>query len=584
MSPAAPVAVIGLSARVPGAEDADEFWRLLAAGERTARPAPPARLHDYRPELAGVAEPVLSLIPDVADFEPGLFGITPRMAMWMDPQQRLMLESAWHALESAGIAPNSLAGRNVAVFASTTSSDMRDRMADRHLVDRYSAIGLLSTFVANRVSHQFDLRGPSITLDTACAGGLTTVAQAVSGLRAGDFDLALAGSPNLYLHGHMQAVMQRFGALSSSGQARCFSADADGYVRGEGVFCLVLKLLDDAIADGDPVHAVIRGCALNHDGRRGTLTRSDPGSQVELISRALTQAGLDPADLGCVEAHAAGTGKGDPLEVRALLDLLDTRPAAAGPDRKLWLGSIKANIGHLEGAAGAASLAKAVLSLRHKVIPSTPGVTSLHPDIPADHRPVEIATATMPWPDGRVRRIGVTALGVGGANAHIVVEEAPELPSATWRRDERWPVPLSTRTRSSLARLAGALGNFVSGDFPAVVWTLQTGRAALACRVVIAAADAAEFAAASAALARGEQHPLVFAADDPDLFSAGLPDADAAAAASWLGGAAVDWSELWPADRRPRRVPLASYPFDRVLCWPAEAGPLRDAESLRESS
>ncbi|MBM7809857.1 beta-ketoacyl [acyl carrier protein] synthase domain-containing protein [Saccharothrix algeriensis] len=598
---AAPVAVVGMAARVPGADDAEAFWRLLVSGARTGRPAPADRLLGYRPDLAGVADPVVSLLPDVGEFEPGLFGITPRMAAWLDPQQRLVLESAWHALESAGIAPATLAGRDVGVFVATTGADMRDRMAGLHVVDRYSAIGLLSAFTANRVSHQFDLRGPSVTVDAACAGGLTAVTQAVSGLRAGEFGTALVGSANVLLHGHMQAVMQRFGALSPTGSARCFSADADGYVRGEGVFCFVLKLLADAVSDGDPVLAVIRGCALNHDGRRGTLTRSDPGSQVELLGRALAQAGWEPAELGYVESHAAGTGKGDPIEVRAVLELLRSRPgppAAAGPGGKLWMGSAKGGIGHLEGAAGAAGLARAVQVLRHRVIPPTPGISALHPDIPADRHPVEIASAAVPWPDGAPRRVGVTALGVGGANAHVVLEEAPVLPGAGRRRPGRWPVPVSARTANSLARLAAGLADLLTGappsappppDFPAAVWTLQTGRAGLARRAVVAASGPREFGDAVGALARGEPHPLVFRPDDADrrrLVDVGLAAGEAAMAERWLGGAVVDWAALWPHDRRPRRVPLVAYPFDRVPCWPEEAGPLpRDrADAPREDT
>ena len=597
---AAPVAIIGMAARVPGAEDADAFWRLLAEGRCTSSPAIPGRLHDYRADLGGTPDPVVSLLPDVGDFEPGLFQITPRMAVWMDPQQRLMLEATWHALESAGLAPDSLAGRDVGVFVSTTSSDMRDRAADRHLVDRYSAIGLLLTFASARISHQFDLRGPSITLDTACAGGLTAVAQAVSGLRAGELDMAIAGSPNIYLHGHMQAVMHRFGALSPTGQARCFSADADGYIRGEGVFCFVLKRLEDAVADGDPVLAVIRGSALNHDGRRGTLTRSDAESQVQLMTRALAQADLPPSALGYMESHAAGTGKGDPIEVQAVVELLrsqEGRTTAAGPDGKLWMGSVKGNIGHLEGAAGAASLAKAVQVLRYRTIPLTAGFTTPHPDIPVDRGPVDIAARAVPWPDGPARRVGITALGVGGANAHIVLEEAPELDSSGWRRSGRWPVPVSARTERSLRRLVTELADLLphgrqdpSGgpglappDFTAAVWTLQTGRAQLAQRVVILAGDADEFAVAAGAFVRGEPHPLVlhttFDPADPTTADRHVPEPDLQGAARWLAGERVEWADLWPAGQRPRRVPLSAYPFDRTTCWHESFGPLVTAGS-----
>ncbi|MBP2479452.1 acyl transferase domain-containing protein [Crossiella equi] len=597
MSPQTPVAVIGMAARAPGAEDMAGFWNLLAEGRCTSAPVPPDRLLDYRADLGGIEDPHLSLLDDVVGFEPGLFGITPRLATWMDPQQRMMLESAWHALESAGIPPDSLAGREVGVFVSTTCSDMRDRMAATHLVDTYSAVGLLLTFVSSRISHQFDLRGPSITLDTSCAGGLTTVHQAVTGLRAGDFGLAITGAPNVYLHGHMQAVMQKFGAITPTGQARCFSAGADGYVRGEGVFSFVLKLLPRALADGDPVLAVIRGSAVNHDGRRGGLTRSDPASQVELVRKALAQAELPPQALGYVECHAAGTPKGDPIEAVAMRDLVrdsDGPVAAGGPGKKLWLGSVKANIGHLEGGAGAASLAKAVQVLRYRTIPMIPGVSELHPDVPEDRDPVAVATATTPWPDEGPRVVGVTALGVGGANAHVVLSEAPELPTEAFPRATRWAVPVSARTPGSLDRLVSGLARLLregdpdpaggpgipAPDFAAAVWTLQSGRAQLRTRLVLTAADAEEFAEAARSFARGEEHPDVHLATETgrlaELRAAGLLAAEAETAQRWLAGDTVDWAPTWPGTARPRRVPLVAYPFERRRCWPEAAGPLAE--------
>ncbi|PKW18137.1 polyketide synthase [Saccharopolyspora spinosa] len=589
----APVAVIGMSARVPGADDADEFWDLFACGKRTMSHPPAGRLDDYRADIGDIEEPTVSFFSDVVGFEPALFGITYRMAVWMDPQQRLMLEAAWQALESAGIPPRSLAGEDVGVFVSTTCSDMRDRMAFRHVVDRYSAVGLLLTFVSARISHHFDLRGPSITLDTACAGGLTALSQAVSGLRAGEFRMALVGSPNVYLHGHMQAVMQRFGAVTPSGEARCFSADADGYVRGEGVFCFVVKLLDDAIADGDPVLAIVRGSSVNHDGRRGGLTRSDPESQRELINRALTQAGLTPNDLGYVECHAAGTPKGDPIEVQALRDLTRASSStAAGPDGKLWLGSAKANIGHLEGGAGSASLAKAIQILRYRTIPMTPGVSDLHRDVPVDRHPVEIATTTLSWPDGKPRRVGVTALGVGGANAHAVLEEAPLFPSLAVSRKARWTIPVSARTTKSLTRLVDKLASFIqhghrtpndttglpAPDFAAAVWTLCVGREQLDSRIIITAHDSDEFVEAAQAFVQEKDHPLLHTGSAGEnqtrLRDVGMPAAEIDSAERWLAGDTVDWSVFWPVDQRPRRVALVPYPFDRRACWPEVAGPL----------
>jgi 3-oxoacyl-[acyl-carrier-protein] synthase II len=587
----APVAIIGMSARVPGADDSEALWRLLVAGRQTMRPVDQRHLYDYQPDLVGADQPTLSRFNTVREFEPALFGLTRRMASWMDPQQRLMLEAAWQALESAGVAPASIAGQDVGVFVSTTCSDMRDLMAARHLADRYSAVGLLLTMVSSRISQQFDLRGPSITLDTACAGGLTAVSQAVSGLRAGDFRMALAGSPNYYMHGYMHAVMQRFGALSPTGIASCFGAAADGYARGEGVFCFVLKLLSDAIADGDPILAVIQAAALGHDGRRGGVTKSDAGSQIELIQRALDQADLTPSSYGYVEAHAAGTPKGDPIEVQALVQLVRgaAGPAAVagGPDGKLWMGSIKGNIGHLEGAAGSASLAKAVQILRYAAIPPTPAVTALHPDVPNDRHPIDIATKYLEWSDREPRYVGVNAFGVGGANAHVILQSAPAGVAFDVQPSTAWLVPISARTTTSLGALANGLANLVEAgspdfssksssvpaDLASFVWTLQSGRAQLAHRLLLVVRTPAEFVEAARSAALGKPHPAVLSGTPTQPFN-GVISGDLTAieqdvARRWLDGDVVDWNPLWPGPARPRRVHLVPYPFDRSLCWPA---------------
>ncbi|WP_239311080.1 MULTISPECIES: polyketide synthase [unclassified Frankia] len=597
----APVAVIGMAARAPRADGAEAFWRLLRTGGQTMHPAPPGRLYDYVADPARAAAPVLSCLEDLDRFEPALFGIAPHMAAWMDPQQRLMLEAVWHTLESAGICPGSIAGQEVAVFISTTSADMRDRMTGRHAIDRCSAVGLLLTFVSNRISQQFDLRGPSITLDTACAGGLTAISQAVSGLRAHEFRMALAGGPNVLMHGHMHAVMRAAGALSRSGVVSCFSESADGYVRGEGAFCFALKLLDKAITDGDPVLAVIRGAVLNHDGRRGGLTRPDPDSQVELVRRTLAQADLEPSALGYIEAHAAGTSKGDPVEVQALVRLLresaqpGTGATASGPQGRLWMGSVKANIGHLEGSSGAAGLAKAILVLRHRTIPLTPGVATLHPDIPVDRHPIDIARTSLPWPDGSTRRIGINAFGFGGANAHVLIEEPPPLPSPSITWHGPYLVPISTRTAWSLHRLAAALADLVcqgSSDpggvevpppeFASVVWTLQIGRAQLPRRALLVVHGPTQFVEAAKAVSENEPHPLSLlstdAASRARLENLALDAGTAALASRWLAGETVDWNSLWPGTDRPRRTTLVPYPFDRRRCWPEEAGRLHGHE------
>jgi acyl transferase domain-containing protein len=567
---AIPVAIVGFSARVPGAEDAEAFWRLLLDGRSAATRADADRMRGFRPELAGVDAAEAVLFDDVAGFDARLFDISPRMATWIDPQQRMLLEASWHALESAGIAPETLDGTDTAVYVSTTASDWRQRMADAGAVDRYSALGLLLAYLANRISYQYNLRGPSITIDTACSGGLTAVGLAVSSLRAGDCRCAIAASANHYLHGYMHAVMMRFGALSPSGRAANFDESADGYVRGEGVFCFVLKRLDDALADGDPVHAVIRGCRINHDGRAGGIALLDAGSQARLIHSALGQADLDLCDIGYVEMHAAGTPLGDARELHGILRAfaLAERTGsehANGPEGKLWVGSVKATIGHLEGAAGAASLAKAVLVVRNGVIPGVAGLASLNPRIDLTGTAVRIARSNLAWAETGYgpRRAAVNSCGVGGSNAHLVIEQPPRRAArAQAAAGELRPVPLSTATETAMTAMAAALRDLLdrpdAPPFDTVAWTLQTGRAQLKIRRVLLARDRAELRAAAADLAAGAASPAVL-----------LPGQDSEMCADvgvWLKRGDIDWAAYWPQEP-PIRAPLMLYPFQRQRYW-----------------
>jgi 3-oxoacyl-[acyl-carrier-protein] synthase II len=561
--PAMPIAVAGMACQAPGADDLTGFLQLLMAGRQQFTEVPEARMPGYDPSSTGVPSMRAALLERPDLFDAAFFRISPRMASWMDPQQRLLLETSWRALEDAAIAPDRLAGTETGVYVATTSTDFRHQLLDAGAVDRYSALGTLATFHANRISHHYDLRGPSITLDTACAGGLTSVGLAVSALRSGDIDLALAGAVNFLGHGYMHSVMMRFGALSPTGSARCFDASADGYVRGEGVFLIVLKRLEDALADGNPVHAVIRGCALSHDGRGGGLVRTDSTAQQHLIRRALAQAGADIADVGYLEAHAAGTLVGDATEVMALRRLLDQRPGGppalgAGPHDRLWVGSVKGNIGHLEGAAGAASLLKALLVLRYGVIPPTPGFSVLNPDIDLAGVPMAIADRPQPWDRraGRPRLAGVNSFGVGGSNAHLLLEEGPasqpggDTAPGDPAPGDRCPVqvPLSAATHDALAalaqRLADHLAQVPAESFPMITATLRDGRARLAEQRIITADGVDTLREALRAVAKDMEHPLVTVPEDGRAGS--------------------------PADRGHRPVPMTSlvpYPFQRRSYW-----------------
>lgn len=553
----APLAIVGMSCRVPGGDDVDEFWETLLAGRPVMGPVPAERLTGYDSEVAGAGGLTAALVSDVDEFDAGFFDVGGRMAVWMDPQQRVLLETTWRALESAGIAPSSLRGREVGVFIGSSTSDFRDGMISTGVLDRYSLTGSIAAYLSNRISHFFDLRGPSITVDTACSSGLSALALAASGLRSHDFDTAIVGGSNVYGSGWLTAALAHMGALSPSGTCRPFSADADGYVRGEGAVCFVLKRLDDALHAGDPVMAVIRGAAANHDGRAGGLVKTDGGSQARLLRRALAQGGVDPASLGYLEAHAPGT-KLDVEELSGLRELVRTRTGPgpvrfAGPRGRLWIGTVKTVIGHLEGAAGTASLAKAVLVLRHGVIPTAAGILGMDADLEVHDQQDSTVRGGLPWDAGdAVRRLGVSSFGIGGSNAHVVLEEPHATGSPHGVQDgSSMLFPISGKDAAGLRRVAAELAGFLDGpaapEPTATAWTLQTGRDHLPVRAVVRARTNAELHAELARVADG----VIPSVDDSPRLR------------TWLNGAEIDWSRLWRQPPR-HRVRLPGYPFDRT--------------------
>ncbi|MFI6099275.1 amino acid adenylation domain-containing protein [Lentzea sp. NPDC051213] len=413
------IAVIGMSCTVPGASDVDEFWSLLERGECRIGDVPPSRTADLGTGFKA------ALLDRVDLFDAEFFGITPRQAASMDPQQRMLLELSLHALQHAGIEPESLAGNDVGVFVGACGYDYRERLLGAGAADGYATTGTFPAFLANRVSHHYDFTGPSLTVDTACSAALTALATAMASLRSGDCGMALVGAANLLSSSFNTTAFGQAGMLSPNGHSRVFDDAADGFVRGEGAGWVVLKPLSQARADGDRVLAVLRGAAVNHGGRAASLTSPNPAAQTRLIRRALTQAGLGASALGYVEAHGTGTALGDPIEIDGIAGALDGA-AAAGPDGRLWVGSVKSNIGHLEGASGIVGLIKVILALQHGVIPASVGFSQLNNDISTDGTPITVASRPVAWPaDGTSRVAAVSAFGFGGSNGHVIVEEAP---------------------------------------------------------------------------------------------------------------------------------------------------------------
>jgi acyl transferase domain-containing protein/acyl carrier protein len=507
----APLAVIGLGCRFPGgADDPASFWRLLADGVDAITEVPPERWdvdawYDPDPEKPGtMATRYGGFVRDVDRFDAQFFGIAPREAASMDPQQRLLLEVAWEALEHAGLSADRLAGSRTGVFVGICNSDYYQMLleADPAAQDAYVATGGAHSVAAGRLAYVLGLQGPNLAVDTACSSSLVAVHLACRSLRAGECRVALAAGVNLILAPHVTVLLSRGRMMAPDGRCKAFDARADGFVRAEGCGVVVLKRLADALADGDPVLAVIRGTALNQDGRSNGLTAPNGPSQEAVLREALADAGLAAADVGYVEAHGTGTSLGDPIELQALGAALGAgRPA----DRPLLVGSVKTNLGHLEAAAGVAGLIKTVLALQHGEIPASLHFERPNPHVAWERLPVTVAARRQPWPAGP-RIAGVSSFGFSGTNAHVIVEAAAPAPPAPPASGSR-VIALSARTEPALRRLAGRWAEALATEGAPLVdaaFTSVAGRAAHEHRLAVLAGSCAEASAALAAVARGE--------------------------------------------------------------------------------
>ncbi|WP_257232226.1 type I polyketide synthase [Streptomyces sp. Rer75] len=534
--PDAYIAVIGMSCRFSGVDDPADFWQLLSKGTGAVSGMPGQRMNvqHSRQGEAGGSESIArgSFLERVDQFDPGLFGISPREAAAMDPQQRLMLELAWEALEDSGIPPSGPASEGPSGGPSERSSESKGdvtgvfvgAMWDDYAtlthrrgasaVGQHAMTGLARSIIANRVSYALGLRGPSITVDTGQSSSLVAVHQAVQALRAGECSVALAGGVNLVLAPESSDRSEKFGGLSPDGECRTFDARANGYVRGEGGGLVVLKELSRARADGDRILCVIRGSAVNNDGGGEGLVAPHRIAQEELLGLACQRAGVDPAAVQYVELHGTGTRLGDQVEAAALGAVMGNgRPA----DDPLRVGSVKTNLGHLEGAAGIAGLIKTILAIRNRRIPASLNFRTPRPDIPLDALRLRVQTSLEPWPHEAAQLLaGVSAFGMGGTNAHVVLEEAPAVEPGDASVEPTAPpavVPwvVSGHGEAALREQAARLLERVEGDTGLspldVGWSLASGRAELERRAVLSATSRDELLRALGALARGETAP-----------------------------------------------------------------------------
>ncbi len=458
-----PIAIVGLGLRMPGAaDDAAALARLLWSGVDAVGPIPADRwdldaLYDPDPDAAGrMITREGGFLAGIDLFDADFFGISPREAASMDPQQRLLLEVCWHALEDAGYANAALEGSRTGVYMGVSNSDYaRTVWQRREQIDAYCASGTALSVLAGRVSYCLGLRGPSLALDTACSSSLVALHLACQALRGGECDMALAGGINLILSPEFNIAFTKARMMAPDGRCKSFDAAADGYVRGEGVGVVVLKRLNDALAAGDRIAAVVHGSAVNQDGSSSGLTAPNGPAQEAVIRAALAQGGIAAADVTYVETHGTGTPLGDPIEVGALAAVFAAGRKRAAP---LLIGSVKTNLGHLEAAAGIAGVMKVILSLQRASIPPNLHFHRGNPRIDWDEVPIEVPQAATAWPARSAGRFaGVSSFGFSGTNAHAVLGEAPAPGAVAPRLSPPggiFVLPLSARDDEALRELA----------------------------------------------------------------------------------------------------------------------------------
>ena len=597
------IAIIGLSGRYPKAKTIADFWQNLKNGEQCISEIPSQRWDWQRHYHANPSEAVKlgksyskwgGFLEDFDRFDPMFFNMTPREAQNIDPQERIFLQESWKALEDAGYSPSNLPAdlrQRTGVFAGITKQGFNLyrtelRQGDQNAARQIECPATSFASLVNRVSYFLNLQGPSFSVDTMCSSSLVAIHEACEYIRTGKGDMAVVGGVNLYLHPSSYFELSLGQFVSSGSTCAAFESDGDGFVPGEGVGVVILKSYERALKDRDCIYALIRGTAVNHDGKTNGYKTPNPGPKADVIRQALQDSGIDARSISYIEAAAQGSDMGDAIEARALTEVFSDRTNVEGAYR---IGSVKPNIGHSESASGMSQLTKVILSLNHKTLVPTLRSRELSPTIDFERLPFELQQDLSEWKPVRVdgievpRRAGVMNIGAGGVNAHIIVEEYLGNPEPVNDRQEPVLFVLSAKNEECLEQYVRDwliyLKNHQSLDLPSIAYTLQVGRESMACRLAFVIKQAVEIEQhLTRWLKNRELSELGFYGDvtrekikNPEAVAALLKAGDAnnarELAVLWVQGNTIAWDEWHGGKTLGRLSGLPTYPFAKRTCW-----------------
>ena len=592
------IAIIGISCRFPGATDYNEFWENLVRKKSSITEIPADRW-DWRkyygdPKINSNKTNIKwgGFIEDVDKFDPLFFNISPREANCIDPQHRIFLEAVWKAIEDAGYSIQSLSDKKIGVYAGVSKNDYAELMREVHEdILPYISTGTVHSILVNRVSYLLNLRGKSEAVDTACSSSLVALHNAIRDIRNGDCESALVGGVNALLSPTMFISHSKSGMLSIDGECKSFDEKANGYVRGEGVGVLFIKPLKKAIADHDYIYGIIKGTAINHGGRSNFLTSPNVNAQAEVVAEAIENANLDPNTITYIEAHGTGTSLGDPIEINGLkkaFALAREKYNNANKNAKYCgISSVKTNIGHLESAAGVAGIIKVLMAMKHQTIPGLQNFRKQNPYIDISDSPFFFVSSNTEWKNSAgektniPKRAGISSFGMGGVNAHVIIEEPPK---STYHenKQEYYLVVLSAK-KNRLKDYVKSLNNFLINydkykcphlQLENIAFTLQTGRDEFEERVAFIVNSIDDLILKSNKFLENHEDKFILKgqADIKEskksiLEISGLssPDSFINVASEWVAGRKVNWHSLY--NNQPYRIPLPTYPFNKIRCW-----------------